>query len=75
MTKLGFTHAMAGDCLYILWKYGKIVLMVLIYVNDIAVAGKGIPGIILFKQNLSKDFEITDLDKIKFILGIQITQD
>ena len=49
--------------------------MVLIYVDDIAVAGKGIPEIVLFKQNLSKDFEITDLGEIKFILGIQITRD
>jgi len=49
--------------------------MVLIYVNDIAIARKEISGIVLFKQNLSKDFEITDLDKMKFILGIQVTQD
>jgi len=40
MTKLGFTHAMADDCLYVLWEYGKIILMVLIYVNDMAIAGK-----------------------------------
>jgi len=73
MTKLGFTHAIADDCFYILWEYGKIILMVLIYVNDIVIARKEIPGIILFKQNLSKDFEITDLGEMKFILGIQIT--
>jgi len=73
MTKLGFTHAKANDCLYVLWEHSKIVLMVLIYVNDMAVAGKGIPGIVLFKQNLSKDFEITNLGEIKFILGIQVT--
>jgi len=49
--------------------------MVLIYVDDIAIAGKRIPRIVLFKQNLLKDFEITDLGKMKFILGIQATQD
>jgi len=70
MTKLGFTHAMANDCLYVLWEHGKIVLMVLIYVNNMAVARKKIPGIVLFKQNLSKDFEIMDLGEMKFILGI-----
>jgi len=73
MTKLSFTYAIANDCLYVLWEHGKIVLMVLIYVNDMAVAGKEIPEIVLFKQNLSKDFEITDLGEMKFILGIQIT--
>ena len=75
MTKLGFTCTMANNCLYILWEHGKIVLMVLIYVDDMAVAGKKIPGIILFKQNLSKDFKIMDLGEMKFILGIQITRD
>jgi len=44
--------------------------MVLIYVDDIAIAGKEISGIVLFKQNLLKDFEITDLGEMKFILGI-----
>jgi len=73
MTKLGFTRAMANDCLYILWKHGKIVLMVLIYIDDMAIAGKEIPRIILFKQNLSKNFKIMDLGEMKFILGIQIT--
>jgi len=75
MTKLGFTHAMADDCLYVLWEHNKIILMVLIYVDDMAIAGKGIPGVILFKQNLSKDFEITDLGELKFILGILVTRD
>ena len=75
MTKLGFTCAMANDYLYVLWERGKIVLMVLIYVDDMAVAGKGIPGIVLFKRNLSKDFEIADLGELKFILGILVTRD
>jgi len=73
MTKLGFTRAMANDCLYVLWEHNKIVLMVLIYVDDMAIAGKGIPGVVLFKQNLSKDFKITDLGELKFILGILVT--
>jgi len=75
MTKLSFTRAMADDYLYVLWEHGKIILMVLIYVDDMAVAGKEIPGIVLFKQNLSKNFEITDLGEMKFILGIQIIRD
>jgi len=75
MTKLGFTHVMADDCLYVLWEHNKIVLMVLIYVDNMAIAGKGIPGVVLFKQNLSKDFEITDLDELKFILSILVTWD
>jgi len=73
MTKLGFTCAMANNCLYVLWEYNKIVLIVLIYVDNMTIAKKEIPGIALFKQNLSKDFEITDLGKLKFILDILVT--
>ena len=57
----------------VLWEHNKIILMVLIYVDDMAIAGKGIPGVVLFKQNLSKDFKITDLGELKFILGILVT--
>ena len=73
MTKLGFTHAIADNCLYVLWEHGKIILMVLIYVDDMAIVGKGISRIVLFKQNLLKDFEIMDLGELKFILGIFVT--
>ena len=75
MTKLGFTHVMVNNCLYVLWEHNKIVLMVLIYNNDVAIAGKRISEIVLFKPNLSKDFEITDLGELKFILGILVTRD
>jgi len=75
MTKLSFTCAIANNYFYVLWKHGKIILMVLIYINDMAITEKEISGIVLFKQNLSKDFKITDLGEMKFILGIQITQD
>ena len=57
----------------VLWEHNKIILMVLIYVDNMAIAGKGIPGVVLFKQNLSKDFKITDLGELKFILGILVT--
>ena len=40
-----------------------------------AVAGPDSYQIISFKNALSKDFEITDLGKLKFILGILITCD
>ena len=75
MTKLGFTCTIADDCLYVLWKHGKIVLMILIYVDNIAVARKEISGIVMFEHNLSKDFEITDMGELKFILGILVTRD
>lgn len=47
--------------------------MVLIYIDNMAITRKEMSGITLFKQNLSKDFEIIDLDKLKFILSILVT--
>jgi len=61
MTKLDFTCVIANNCLYVLWEHNKITLVVLIYVSNMAIARTGIPRIALFKQNLSKDFEIMDL--------------
>ena len=75
LSKLGFIHAFADDCLYLKHENGKITLLVLVYVDDMAVAGPDGYRIISFKNALSKDFEITDLGELKFILGILVTCD
>jgi len=75
LSKLGFIYAFADDCLYLKHENGKITLLVLVYVDNIAVAGPDGYWIISFKNTLSKDFEITDLGKLKFILGILVTYD
>ena len=75
LSKLGFICAFADDCLYIKYENGKITLFVLVYINNMAVAGPNGYWIILFKNALNKDFEITDLSKLKFMLGILVTYD
>jgi len=75
LSKLGFIHAFADDCLYIKCENGKITLFVLVYVDNMAVAGPDGYQIILFKNALNKDFEITDLGKLKFMLDILVTHD
>ena len=75
LSKLGFICTFANDCLYLKHENEKITLLVLVYVNDMAVAGPNGYQIISFKNTLSKDFEITDLGKLKFILSILITCD
>ena len=47
----------------------------LVYIDDMAVSGPNGHYIVLFKELLGNDFEITDLGKLKFMLGILITQD
>jgi hypothetical protein len=40
MAKLGFEKSQADDCLYILREIGQVVLLVLVYVDDVTAAGK-----------------------------------
>jgi len=75
LSKLGFIRAFTDDCLYIKHENGKITLLVLVYVDDMVVAGPNGYWIISFKNVFSEDFEITDLGELKFMLGILVTHD
>jgi len=45
------------------------------YIDNIVVSGLGNYWILSFKIALDKDFEIIDLSRLKFILGILVTYD
>ena len=51
---------------------GKEQVVVLVYINDMVVAAAGVQGVIEFKANLGKVFQITDLGEVKHVLGICI---
>ena len=72
MTKLGFICTFTNNYLYIKQKKERIVLFVLIYINNIAVNGPDSQFIILFRTALSNDFETTNLSELKFILEILV---
>lgn len=61
MTSLGFEKSEADDCLYICRENTKVVLLVLVYVDDMAVAGRSVARIQTFKSDMAKRFDITDL--------------
>lgn len=74
--QLGFEKGHADDCLYILRdKSGEIIMLVLVYVDDMGVAAKQLKFIQRFKDDLRKRFDITDLGELHFILGIQAVRD
>ena len=75
MIKFGFICAFADDCLYIKRHEGNITLLILVYVDDIAIAGPDGYYIISFKSFLGKDFEITNLGELKHMLGVLVTRD
>ena len=75
LIRLGFKQTCADDCLYILRNCGKITLIVLVYVDDMAIAGRNLLKIISFKKDLDKEFDITDLGDIQYILGLKVRRD
>ena len=64
-------YLFADDYLYI--KQNGNIILVLVYVNDMTVSNLNSYHIISSKTLLDKDFELTDLGKLKYILDILIT--
>jgi len=75
LIKFGFIRMFADDCLYIKHHEGNITLLILVYVDDIAIAEPDGCHIISFKSFLGEDFEITDLGELKHMLGVLVTRD
>jgi hypothetical protein len=75
MGRLGFVKSEADKCLYVLHKDGQVTLLVLVYVDDAALASQEITQITKFKKAISEYFPIKDLGDLRHILGIQITRD
>ena len=73
LTKLGLTCVFANNYLYTKKKKGKIVLIILVYVNNMVVAALESIHIVSFKMAFSNDFDITNLEKLKFMLEIFVT--
>ena len=73
MTELNLQKSKVDDCLYVLREIDSITLFMLIYVDDMAIAGQTLQRVETFKADFRKNFEITDIGKLKYILGIQVT--
>jgi len=63
LSNLGLVHSFADNCLYIKKEKGKIVLLVLVYVDNIVVSGPNGHYIVSFKKLLGNDFDIIDLGR------------
>ena len=50
-------------------------VLVLVYVNDMVVAGADVCDVKWFKTELGKVFQLSDLGELKHILGIQVHHD
>ena len=71
LIKLGFQQCAADPCLLVNYQRG---IMLLLYVDDIAIASKTVKEIQWFKSEFFKIFKVKDLGEISKILGINVTR-
>uniref|UniRef100_A0A803KNZ2 Reverse transcriptase Ty1/copia-type domain-containing protein n=1 Tax=Chenopodium quinoa TaxID=63459 RepID=A0A803KNZ2_CHEQI len=74
MHKEDFQKCNADHCCYIK-RYQSSYIILLLYVDDMLVAGSNMDDIRRLKEQLSKEFDMKDLGQAKKILGMQITRD
>lgn len=74
MHKEGFQKCNADNCCFFK-RYKSSYIILLLYVDDMLVAGPNMDEIRNMKMQLSKEFDMKDLDPTKKILGMQIMRD
>ena len=74
MCSRSFTRCQADHCCYIK-KFDNSFIILLLYVDDMLVAGSDMQEIINLKRELSKQFAMKDLGSAKQILGMRIKRD
>ena len=72
--KLQFTQLKADPCVFTKKEGDKIMALVL-YVDDLMIAGNHLPMIDQFKQDISAEFAMKDLGELRWMLGMEIKQD
>jgi hypothetical protein len=71
----GFTRLEADHCLYLVrWENEKFIL-VLLFVDDLALASNSREMLDEFKKSLMEKFEMKDLGELRWFLGMRITRD
>ncbi|KAL5754948.1 hypothetical protein ACOSP7_023168 [Xanthoceras sorbifolium] len=74
MSSSGFTRCQADHCCYIK-RFDNSFIILLLYVDDMLVAGSDMQEIMNLKRELSKQFAMKNLGAAKQILGMRIKRD
>ena len=74
MHRIGFKRCEADHCCYVK-SFDNSYIILLLYVDDMLIAGSSIEEINNLKKQLSKQFAMKDLGAAKQILGIRIIRD
>jgi len=75
MRNYGFESSKADPCVYIYRSSEESVLVILLWVDDLIIAGSDMRTITTFKKAISNRFKMKDLGELKWILGMQVTRD
>ena len=74
MRSYGFHVSEADTCVYVK-KSGQDTLVVLIWVDDLIIAGSNVSMIADFKAAISRRFMMKDLGALKWIIGVEVKRD
>jgi Reverse transcriptase (RNA-dependent DNA polymerase) len=73
LLQIGYKCSTADSSIFIKRTNGKLVI-VLVYVDDLVITGNDESGITSLKQHLNENFDIKDLGKLKYFLGIEVAR-
>ncbi|CAA0814313.1 Uncharacterized mitochondrial protein AtMg00810 [Striga hermonthica] len=74
MLEIGYSRCNADHCCYVK-RFGNSFIILLLYVDDMLIAGSDVKEIERLKDQLSRRFDMKDLGEAKQILGMKITRD
>jgi hypothetical protein len=74
LSKINFKHLNLDDANWFVKKVGKIVVYLVVHVNDLLIIGNNEAYIASIKNELKKSFEMTDMGHIHYYLGIEVNK-
>ena len=75
LRKFGFTPSAADPCVYVLADDKNGILVVVLYVDDLMIAGNKKATVEHFKRAIADRFDMKDLGDLQWMLGMQVTRD
>ena len=73
LKNIGFSQSESDPCIYIQTVHG-VVFVIAVYVDDIILAGEGLPVMKKVKTSISGKFNVTDMGELHHFLGVKVTQ-
>ena len=72
--KQGYTQCQADHTLFVKFSSEKKIAVLIVYVDDIILTGDYEEELLGMKKQLAKEFEIKDLDYLRYFLGMEVAR-